>query len=162
MKEEIYGWMKNLAVFYIVLTAVMNLVPDEKYAVYIRYFCGLLLILLLSAPILRLFQIDVRLSDHLRQEMARQETAQQAEAAQKNYYLEAYEREIGEQIRSGLEAAGYEVSSVRAVLAEDGSRIEKLILFPEGGKERSREEGMIHELEEICRLGREQVVFRYS
>ena len=31
MKEEIYSWIKNLAVFYILLTTVVHLVPDKKY-----------------------------------------------------------------------------------------------------------------------------------
>ena len=45
MKEEIYVWMKNLAVFYILFTAVLYLVPDLKYQRYIRSFMGLLIII---------------------------------------------------------------------------------------------------------------------
>ena len=31
MKEELYLWIRNLAVFYILFTAVLNLIPDQKY-----------------------------------------------------------------------------------------------------------------------------------
>ena len=31
MKEELYLWIRNLAVFYIFFTAVLNLIPDQKY-----------------------------------------------------------------------------------------------------------------------------------
>ena len=44
MKEEIYQWMKNLAVFYILFTAFLHLVPDKKYERYVRLFMGFLLI----------------------------------------------------------------------------------------------------------------------
>ena len=55
MRETIYEWMKNLAVFYLFFTAVMNFLPDGKYNRYVRHFLGLLLIMLLITPILRFF-----------------------------------------------------------------------------------------------------------
>ena len=36
MKEELYLWIRNLAVFYIFFTAVLNLIPDQKYEKYVR------------------------------------------------------------------------------------------------------------------------------
>ena len=30
MKEELYLWIRNLAVFYIFFTAVLNLIPEEE------------------------------------------------------------------------------------------------------------------------------------
>jgi len=44
MKEEIYRWVKTIAFFYIVFSAVLHLVPDVKYERYIRSFMGILLI----------------------------------------------------------------------------------------------------------------------
>ena len=40
MKEELYLWIRNLAVFYIFFTAVLNLIPDQKYEKYVRVFYG--------------------------------------------------------------------------------------------------------------------------
>mgnify|MGYP000225978386 CR=1 FL=1 len=51
MKEELYLWIRNLAVFYIFFTAVLNLIPDQKYEKYVRFFMGLLLIFMMSTPI---------------------------------------------------------------------------------------------------------------
>ena len=48
MKEELYLWIRNLAVFYIFFTAVLNLIPDQKYEKYVRFFMGLLLIFMMS------------------------------------------------------------------------------------------------------------------
>ena len=44
MKESFYQWVKTLAVFYILFSAVLHLIPDPKYERYIRSFMGLLLI----------------------------------------------------------------------------------------------------------------------
>lgn len=44
MKEEITGLVRNLAVFYIIFTSVIQLVPNKKYERYVRNFMALLLI----------------------------------------------------------------------------------------------------------------------
>lgn len=50
MKAEIYQWVRILATFYILFTAVLQLMPDRKYERYIRSFMGLLLIYMLCTP----------------------------------------------------------------------------------------------------------------
>ncbi|MDD6618230.1 MAG: stage III sporulation protein AF [Lachnospiraceae bacterium] len=57
MGLQIYEWMKNLAVFYIFLTVVTHLVPDGRYEEYIRFFMGLLLILLMMSPLLEVMNL---------------------------------------------------------------------------------------------------------
>lgn len=54
MKESFYQWVKTLAVFYILFSAVLHLIPDPKYERYIRSFMGLLLIYILCTPVLPL------------------------------------------------------------------------------------------------------------
>ena len=55
MKEELYQWIWNLAVFYILFTAILHLAPDGKYEKYVRFFMGLLLIFMMSTPVFALF-----------------------------------------------------------------------------------------------------------
>ena len=55
MKEAIYSWIKCLAIFYILLTMLIHLVPTGKYQRYVRFFMGLLLILILLIPVFTLF-----------------------------------------------------------------------------------------------------------
>lgn len=59
MKEAIYDWLEQLACYLILITAVIHTLPDSGYKKYIRFFTGLVLILLLASPVLRLFQIDL-------------------------------------------------------------------------------------------------------
>ena len=40
MKEEIYRWVKTIAFFYIVFSAVLHLVPDVKYERLYSFFHG--------------------------------------------------------------------------------------------------------------------------
>ena len=54
MLEEIYGWIQNISVYLIVMAAVMHAIPGKDYGKYIRFFSGLVLILLLSTPLLKL------------------------------------------------------------------------------------------------------------
>ena len=55
MKESFYQWVKTLAVFYILFSAVLHLIPDPKYERYIRSFMGLLLIYILCTPVFAAF-----------------------------------------------------------------------------------------------------------
>ena len=55
MKEEIYRWVKTIAFFYIVFSAVLHLVPDVKYERYIGSVMGILLIYILCTPVFKLF-----------------------------------------------------------------------------------------------------------
>lgn len=54
MLEEIYGWIQNISVYLIVMAAVMHAIPGKDYGKYIRFFSGLVLILLLAGPLLKL------------------------------------------------------------------------------------------------------------
>lgn len=163
MREEIYSWMKNLAVFYIVLTAVMNLIPNEKYAGYIRHFTGLLLILLLCSPLFQLLGMDGRMLDNLDAQIRQAQTQilEKGEEEQREYYRKAYEREIAAQIQKYLQTLEYPVLAAEAVLAADGSAVESLTLYLEGERDAAGEEAIRDELEEEYRLGRERVAFCY-
>ena len=52
--DMIGEWIRDIAVFLIVSAAVLHAVPGKDYRKYIRFFTGLILILLLAEPILEL------------------------------------------------------------------------------------------------------------
>lgn len=54
MLEQIYGWIQNIAVYLIVISAVMHVIPGKDYRKYIRFFSGMVLILLLFTPLMKL------------------------------------------------------------------------------------------------------------
>ncbi len=63
MFEQIYGWIRSISVYLILSAAVMHAVPGKDYAKYIRFFSGLVLILLLASPILRVAGMKERFTD---------------------------------------------------------------------------------------------------
>ena len=54
MIQQIYGWIQNITVYLIVTAAVLYAVPGKDYGKYIKFFTGLILILLLATPVLSL------------------------------------------------------------------------------------------------------------
>jgi len=55
MFEYIYEWMKNIAFYLVIIVVALQMVPGETYKKYIRFFAGLILILMLAGPVLKLF-----------------------------------------------------------------------------------------------------------
>ena len=54
MVESIYTWMKDIVFYLIIVTAVLEVLPGGNYQKYIRFFTGLVLMLLLLTPVLNL------------------------------------------------------------------------------------------------------------
>ena len=53
--KYLYQWVQNLAYCLILMTAVQHILPGESYRNYIRFFSGLIMVLMLITPILDLF-----------------------------------------------------------------------------------------------------------
>ena len=45
------GWVKNIAIFYVMATLVQNLIPDNKYRRYVKLFLGIVMVILLVKPL---------------------------------------------------------------------------------------------------------------
>lgn len=54
MTEGIYSWIQSLACFFVLLSAVLNFLPDNSYKKYVQYYMGLLLLSVLLSPLLTL------------------------------------------------------------------------------------------------------------
>lgn len=73
MMDMIGKWIRDIAVFLIVSAAVLHVVPGKDYRKYIRFFTGLILILLLAEPILELSGMARRFEAICQQNMIREE-----------------------------------------------------------------------------------------
>ena len=54
MVESIYTWMQNIVFYLVIVTAVLEVLPGGNYQKYIRFFTGLVLMILLLTPVLSL------------------------------------------------------------------------------------------------------------
>lgn len=67
--QAILDMVRMIAVFYLLEQMVLQLIPGERYERYVRFYLGLLLVLLLLQPVLQIF----RLSEQLDQKVFLQE-----------------------------------------------------------------------------------------
>lgn len=54
MFEYLYEWTQNIAFYLILTTAVFHALPATSYKKYIRFFTGMILILMIMTPVFRL------------------------------------------------------------------------------------------------------------
>ena len=116
LKEELYLWIRNLAVFYIFFTAILNLVPDQKYEKYVRFFMGLLLIFMMSTPVFSILGKGPELTESFLDNFSkenREKELQEFQNLQKVYLEKGYELELEQKIRESLEKRGIEVYKVK-------------------------------------------------
>lgn len=55
MLVYIYEWIENIAFYLVIVVTALHMIPGESYKRYIRFFVGMILILLLAGPILKLW-----------------------------------------------------------------------------------------------------------
>ena len=67
--QAILDMVRMIAVFYLLEQMVLQLIPGERYEQYVRFYLGLLLVLLLLQPVFQIF----RLSEQLDQKVFLQE-----------------------------------------------------------------------------------------
>ena len=67
--QAILDMVRIIAVFYLLEQMVLQLIPGERYERYVRFYLGLLLVLLLLQPVFQIF----RLSEQLDQKVFLQE-----------------------------------------------------------------------------------------
>lgn len=148
MKEAIYDWMKCLAVFYILLSTILHLVPTGQYERYVRFFMGLLLIFMLCTPVFSIlgksgeitksFQEFYQTEENYRQE-------QELENLQELYLKKGYEEEIGKKILENLQEKGIDALQVEVNI--EGEKLRVTVWMREKADE-EQERGIQDELRE--------------
>ena len=57
MASFFYEWTKNLAFYMVLVTMVVQMIPNNSYKKYVRFFIGLILIVMLAEPVFRILDI---------------------------------------------------------------------------------------------------------
>lgn len=123
--EGIYEWIRNLVFYLILMTMILNLLPDRKYEKYLRLFTGMIFILLVFRPFADLagleermagafekitFQNDVKL---LKREL------EEADGERLLRLADGYREAVELDLRTMAEGIGVECRSVSAVMESD-------------------------------------------
>ena len=62
MFQYICDWMQRIAYYLVIVTALLHMIPGEEYRRFVRFFTGLILVLLMAGPLLRLFDGTIDLN----------------------------------------------------------------------------------------------------
>lgn len=123
--EAVYGWVKNIIYYVIFISVVNNLLADTKYEKYLRFFSGMVLILVTAGPLLDGFGLERQLTalfeqisfqndaEQLQQELLGMEKRRQQEM------VRAYEMAVEEDLMQLAREQGFSCLEARAVLNED-------------------------------------------
>lgn len=60
--DGIYEWVRSLLFYLILMTMILNLLPDKKYEKYLRLFTGMVFILLVFRPFTDLSGMEARMA----------------------------------------------------------------------------------------------------
>ena len=60
--EAVYEWIRSLVFYLILMTTVLNFLPDRKYEKYLRLFTGMVFILLVFGPLGDLTGMEERMA----------------------------------------------------------------------------------------------------
>lgn len=58
MLDYLYEWTQNLAFYMVLITVVLQALPSSDYRKYIRFFTGMVLILMILTPVFKLFGME--------------------------------------------------------------------------------------------------------
>lgn len=63
MLDWLYEWIKNLAFYMIIVSVIFKVLPGNGYQKYIQFFSGIVLILLVFLPIVRILGKEQTIKD---------------------------------------------------------------------------------------------------
>ena len=122
MVEEILQWLKNISIFLIFMTTVLNLIPEKEDKKPVQFFLGIVMVLILFQPVLEAGCLEQKMAQTLdrltlEEEAAAMENVQiRAESFEKQYYVGAWEKETERQIRMYLSESGIPGAAVSVTL----------------------------------------------
>lgn len=109
---SLYGWIRNLICFICILNLVLQILPGSSFKKYVRFFGGVLLVVLVMKPLGELIQISggfeqVWRTEKLKEEFDGLEASRQGmEELRLEKINEAYQAEIKRQIEEIVRAYG--------------------------------------------------------
>lgn len=63
MLDWLYEWIKNIAFYMIIVSVIFKVLPENGYQKYIQFFSGIVLILLVFLPIVRVLGKEQTIKD---------------------------------------------------------------------------------------------------
>ncbi len=106
--DEIYTWIRNIVIYMILNTIIMNLLGDKSYKKYIGIVSGMILVLIVISPLLKLTNIEANLEYFLQSNEFSLETSEfkndlnRMDEAQSKAIFAEYENKLRSQVEAQL------------------------------------------------------------
>lgn len=123
--SEIYGWVKNIVIFLVLTTIVTNLLGKSSYKKYVNLITGIVLVILVISPLLKLFQLDKTMDYYfttnslLAEAEDMNDKLADAEDNQMSAILKEYKEQIGKQVSNLLEGENLYLTDIQVKVDED-------------------------------------------
>ena len=123
--DTLYMWVRNLICCLCMVELLCHLVRSGEYRRYLRFFGGLVILLLMLGPVADFFSIGTSFEEALQLAFAKEEAyelqmSQEALAGlQSRKISEAFRAELERQMKAIAQAHGQQSSSVEITLAEE-------------------------------------------
>ena len=123
--SAVYEWVRNITYYMIFITVAGNLLANSKYEKYLRFFAGMVLILLVLKPLTGGLRLDERIA-YLFESITFQKEADDfkeklwgMEDERLEQVMSAYEDAVALDLRGMAEDSGFSVKDVRAAIESD-------------------------------------------
>lgn len=73
MKTAIYEWVKNIVFYQLIVSIIINMIPNDTYQKYIRFFLGMLFLVITIHPIFKMLNLTENIDHRYVQEMWKKE-----------------------------------------------------------------------------------------
>ncbi|MGB8450953.1 MAG: stage III sporulation protein AF [Anaerocolumna sp.] len=123
--SEIYGWVKNIVIFLTLTTIVTNLLGKSSYKKYVSLITGIILVILVISPLLKLFQLDKTMDYYFTTNTLLAEAEDMngrlvdAEENQMSTILGEYKGQIGKQVGNLLEGQELYLKDIVVTIDEE-------------------------------------------
>ena len=114
--EWLARWVRNLAFYFIFLSVLMNVIPQGEERKYIRFFMGLLLMVMLITPMLSILEKAKTLPESfssLYQQEEKKRLTLDLENLQKSLLEKGVEEQLEKNIPESLKKKGIEVTACK-------------------------------------------------
>lgn len=69
MKEVFYEWVRNLVFYQLLTTIIVHMIPDEIYQKYLRFYLGLLFVVIAIQPVFQILNLSQEMDMRYVQEL---------------------------------------------------------------------------------------------
>lgn len=164
--NELMNYIQKMIIYTIFMSIVLQIIPKKQYEKYIKFYMGILLLLLLFIPMFELLGTDKKMKQ-LYQSYENQWVNNENIEENKKIIYKQYEESIGEELKEVLEKKGYKIQKVKAeVKQENYGELEQVTVILKGengttieavapieiGKKEEQSKPMIKEDQELKEL----------